>query len=809
MASDEEQYAACIRFYLLVHIDQDQRPRGASTEVIPTTAIYNWWIEEEEEADINTNTRLHFAEITICMLTRSGCFIPQLSQLLVDMYNQDILPAMLQWEDKAFLNAEEWYTGDERRDDTIPPASLNLTHKLTALSLSTPVPVPGGLHVALVPSKQIEELRCYTASDYVIKPSRVVLPRQIRPREIIFSLSSPDGLPVSSHPVEIMFKYLGARGAIDLLSCALCEKKILLHSFTPSKLPVISEALRCLLFPLRWTHVYVPIVPMDLLNLVEAPVPFILGVDSKLLLEDETNGGLSEEFLRNHDVVLGDCDSGVVSQAGGWGVSMAVGKYLSDQNSKSGKHINVVEKESTHLPPLVDRWLMMACKTILHDNKSSSGSFGPWGRTSAALQAVIFDAIAMLLHRIDDCLFFLDSKTPVFNRPLFLSEYCHRENRPFLAAVTDTNSFHLLTASMCGTSSQIFFKRVIKSLCAQESEHEHLRRESSSGSVGFDQDSDGVSHSFFDLYPSWLQTPKTLNAENVDSFISMALKYRLERYCELRSTNDVDDSAGDNSNDEGKMFGYSGEYLVTKDVTEVPILRIPFETPGASPDNDRRILTPKEEEENRRAQAEEDETETLLALETEESERTDIASSSSAETPPNTPPLTGPDEQKIGTPKFSPTSESSVDALPREEGVFLKFKLHGGSSVAPGFVHDGNHVRHMHIADLQTQVEGINEVNCSSILKSIEEQHPALHNSGILDKPPRFMGGVMVATEAEEINRNNNSDLFDEEDPRSHPDHGKVEPHLLVRTLYVNVEITLGEKYAYNTSGHFVGGEHP
>jgi len=41
------------------------------------------------------------------------------------------------------------------------------------------------------------------------------------------------------------------------------------------------------------------------------------------LLENERHGGLSEDFLRHHDVVLADIDSGLVLQAGGWGVSMA------------------------------------------------------------------------------------------------------------------------------------------------------------------------------------------------------------------------------------------------------------------------------------------------------------------------------------------------------------------------------------------------------------------------------------------------------------------------------------------------------
>jgi DENN (AEX-3) domain len=127
------------------------------------------------------------------------------------------------------------------------------------------------------------KLACHVDSQHVTRPCRLVLPGKSLENEVVFSMPPPTALPVSSHPVEVLFQYMGPRGAIDLLSCALCEKKILLHSYETSKLVVIGEGLRALLYPLKWTHVYVPIVPVDLLNLVEAPVPFILGNQSPKL----------------------------------------------------------------------------------------------------------------------------------------------------------------------------------------------------------------------------------------------------------------------------------------------------------------------------------------------------------------------------------------------------------------------------------------------------------------------------------------------------------------------------------------------
>jgi hypothetical protein len=69
------------------------------------------------------------------------------------------------------------------------------------------------------------------------------------------------------------------------------------------------------------------------------------------------------------------------------------------------------------------------------------------------------------------------------------------------------------------------------------------------------------------------------------------------------------------------------------------------------------------------------------------------------------------------------------------------------------------------------------------IAKVVEELHPTLVASETV--PPRFMGGTAVTTdETEEQNRALlSANSTNEEDPNAHPDHGKVEPHLLVENI--------------------------
>ncbi len=47
------------------------------------------------------------------------------------------------------------------------------------------------------------------------------------------------------------------------------------------RLMVVAEGITTLLFPFQWQHVYVPILPASLLHFLDAPVPYLMGLQSK------------------------------------------------------------------------------------------------------------------------------------------------------------------------------------------------------------------------------------------------------------------------------------------------------------------------------------------------------------------------------------------------------------------------------------------------------------------------------------------------------------------------------------------------
>jgi hypothetical protein len=58
----------------------------------------------------------------------------------------------------------------------------------------------------------------------------------------------------------------------------ICERKILFVSDQLSLLTVFAEILCSLLFPVKWSHLYIPLLPRSLGAMLDAPMPFLFGI---------------------------------------------------------------------------------------------------------------------------------------------------------------------------------------------------------------------------------------------------------------------------------------------------------------------------------------------------------------------------------------------------------------------------------------------------------------------------------------------------------------------------------------------------
>jgi len=60
----------------------------------------------------------------------------------------------------------------------------------------------------------------------------------------------------------------------------LSDIKILFFSKSYWKLTEACKAVESLLFPLKYCYTFIPVLPFDLIEILDAPTPFIIGVHS-------------------------------------------------------------------------------------------------------------------------------------------------------------------------------------------------------------------------------------------------------------------------------------------------------------------------------------------------------------------------------------------------------------------------------------------------------------------------------------------------------------------------------------------------
>ncbi|XP_068597955.1 C-myc promoter-binding protein-like [Brachionichthys hirsutus] len=119
---------------------------------------------------------------------------------------------------------------------------------------------------------------------------KVPFPSSQRPR-ILVQLSPHDSLmlsqpvssplPLSGGCFSTLLQNLGPENAVTLLVFAVTEHKILVHSLRPAVLTSVTEALVSMIFPFHWPCPYIPLCPLALADVLSAPCPFIVGVDSR------------------------------------------------------------------------------------------------------------------------------------------------------------------------------------------------------------------------------------------------------------------------------------------------------------------------------------------------------------------------------------------------------------------------------------------------------------------------------------------------------------------------------------------------
>ncbi len=99
--------------------------------------------------------------------------------------------------------------------------------------------------------------------------------------------SPPYNQPIAwvSLPFAHLFECLDIHNIITLWHALALERQVLVVSTQKTLLTTVCEILVSLLFPMRWSHAYIPLLPKFLVSILSAPMPFLCGVDKNYFNE--------------------------------------------------------------------------------------------------------------------------------------------------------------------------------------------------------------------------------------------------------------------------------------------------------------------------------------------------------------------------------------------------------------------------------------------------------------------------------------------------------------------------------------------
>lgn len=157
-----------------------------------------------------------------------------------------------------YLMAFREYLTQLNRLSKIGEMTLPIERYITNVCLEIPAPPPGSFEVQT------------TILDSIIK-----------------IWSPPHNQPIAwvSLPFSHLFQCLDIDNIVLVWHCLVLERQVLLTSTQLSILTSCSEILLSLLFPMRWSHAYIPLLPKFLIPILSAPMPFFCGIDKASLAE--------------------------------------------------------------------------------------------------------------------------------------------------------------------------------------------------------------------------------------------------------------------------------------------------------------------------------------------------------------------------------------------------------------------------------------------------------------------------------------------------------------------------------------------
>lgn len=193
---------------------------------------------------------------------------------------------------------------------------------------------------------------------------------------LTISRPPPNQLPMARMGYRGLFSVLSTGNIVAVVGVLLQEGRVALCSKSYALLTPVAEALVSLLFPFVYQGIYIPVLPYNLLDVLDAPTPFLLGLNSKYLRSVLPSS-------RPHGVVFVDLDEDVVHM--GFEEDSDFGRPTPHLPKKSASKLKASLDEagaSAYLPPSCG---IKGRMTFGHGQHMPNDSREPYAREEGAI----------------------------------------------------------------------------------------------------------------------------------------------------------------------------------------------------------------------------------------------------------------------------------------------------------------------------------------------------------------------------------------------------------------------------------------
>ncbi|KXZ56010.1 hypothetical protein GPECTOR_2g1562 [Gonium pectorale] len=92
-----------------------------------------------------------------------------------------------------------------------------------------------------------------------------------------------NGRDNSGIPLARLFFHVPVEGMLTLVASLLLERRIVFVARSRDTVTAAVQAAQALIYPFKWQHICLPILPRDLVDYLTAPMPFLVGLTSEML----------------------------------------------------------------------------------------------------------------------------------------------------------------------------------------------------------------------------------------------------------------------------------------------------------------------------------------------------------------------------------------------------------------------------------------------------------------------------------------------------------------------------------------------